>query len=265
MSLMDVRGVELYFERHGSGPRLLLLNGSGATLENAPIFTIFAGSFEVVAFDQRGIGRSALSAGPYAMADLAADALALADHLGWDRFRLAGVSFGGMVAQEIAVTAPERVVRMALLCTSPGGTGGSSYPLHKLATMNPEERAAVSAQLLDTRFTADWLADHDDDRALAMSMRQRTMVDRTEQVRRGEELQLDARRGHDVYDRLPRVTCPTLVASGRYDGIAPAANGSAIARQIPHATLRVYEGGHIFFGQDPAAIPDVLEFLLQED
>ena len=76
------------------------------------------------------------------MADYAADALALLDHVGWDRARVVGVSFGGMVAQELAVTAPERVERLALLCTSPGGAGGASYPLHELAALPEAERAA---------------------------------------------------------------------------------------------------------------------------
>jgi 3-oxoadipate enol-lactonase len=230
-------------------------------VENAALFTVFVESFEVVAFDQRGLGRSAFPITPYTMADLAADALALADHLEWEHFILAGVSFGGMVAQEIAVTAPPRVDRLALLCTSPGGAGGSSFPLHTLAELDPDQRTALSAQILDTRFTPDWLAGHEDDRALAVMMKERSTMDKSEKVRKGEELQLEARRGHDVYERLPGITCPTLVASGRYDGIAPVANGSAIAQQIPNATLRLYDGGHLFFIQDPHAFPEILEFL----
>ena len=262
MSSANINGTELYFERHGSGPSLLFLNGTGATVANAsPLLTVFARAFEVVAFDQRGIGRSALPDGPYTMADLAGDALDLADHLGWEHFRLAGVSFGGMVAQEVAVTAPDRLDRLALLCTSSGGAGGASFPLHELAGMDPAE---VSAQILDTRFTPDWLEHHDGDRALASLMAQRSTTDKSEDERKGEELQLGARRGHDVYDRLPRITCPTLVASGRYDGIAPAANGEAIAQQIPNATMRLFEGGHLFFLQDSLAFPAILHFLTSD-
>ncbi len=62
-------------------------------------------------------------------------------------------------------------------------------------------------------------------------------------------------------DRLHRVTCPTLVSGGRYDGIAPPANSAAIAARIPGAELRLYDGGHPFFIQDPAALPDVFAFL----
>ncbi|CAN5233338.1 hypothetical protein BH20ACT3_BH20ACT3_08820 [soil metagenome] len=63
--------------------------------------------------------------------------------------------------------------------------------------------------------------------------------ERTADERHGELAQLDARRHHDVWDRLDRIGCPTLVASGRYDGIAPPANGEAIAGRIPHAELRL--------------------------
>jgi pimeloyl-ACP methyl ester carboxylesterase len=85
-----------------------------------------------------------------------------------------------------------------------------------------------------------------------------------DETRRGELAQLDARSRLDVLDRLQRITCPTLVAAGRYDHIAPPENAEKIAALVPHADLRFYEGGHIFFLQDPQAIPDVMEFLAAE-
>jgi 3-oxoadipate enol-lactonase len=262
MPLARLNGAEIHYERIGAGPPLLFLNGTGATVANtAPFVTPFAEKCEVVAFDQRGLGRSTVPDEPYVMADLAADALALADLLEWEQFRLVGLSFGGMVAQELAVTTPDRIDRLALLCTSPGGAGGASFPLQTLADLDAAELARVSAQILDTRFTPDWLENHADDRALAALLGQRFTIEQTEDVRRGEELQLLARSRHDVFDRLPKITCPTLVASGRYDGIAPAANGAAIATQIPNATLQLFEGGHLFFVQDPSAMPEILDFL----
>jgi len=83
----------------------------------------------------------------------------------------------------------------------------------------------------------------------------------TDEQRRGARLQLEARRHHDVWDRLPKITCPTLVACGRFDGIAPPANSEAIAARMPQAELRTYEGGHAFVAQDRAALSDVLDFL----
>ena len=85
--------------------------------------------------------------------------------------------------------------------------------------------------------------------------------DETETQARGRLLQLQARKGHDVLDRLHQVSCPTLVGSGRYDDIAPVVNGHAIANRIPDATLHVYGGGHLFLAQDPSAWPDLAAFL----
>src|SRR4051794_12249987 len=160
----------LHSERRGEGPRLLFLNGSGATLvTSAPLIDAFVGHFDVLAFDQRGIGASldeGADLAPYAMADLAADAAGLLDDAGWETARVFGVSFGGMVAQELAVTRPERIERLGLFCTSPGGAGGSSHPLHELADLDPDERVARSVAVLDRRFSPEWLADHHLDRAI---------------------------------------------------------------------------------------------------
>ena len=261
-----VNDIELYYERRGEGPRLLFLNSSGATIATTELLIkLFTGDFDTLVHDQRGLGASAIPDGPYEMADYAADALALLDHVGWDRARVIGVSFGGMVAQEVAVTAPERVERLALLCTSPGGAGGPSYPLQELATLPEAEARDKGIQVLNTRFTPEWLATHDADRGLAEMMAARRGGTKTSDQRRGEAEQLGARSRHDVCDRLGRITCPTLVASGCYDGIAPPSNGEFIARHIPAAQLRMYEGGHAFFAQDRAAVPEVVAFLRGDD
>jgi pimeloyl-ACP methyl ester carboxylesterase len=262
---VTVNGIELYFERWGEGPPLLFLNGSGTTLDTTrPMIDPFAEHFEVVAHDQRGLGRSAVPPGPYSMAEYAADAAALLDHVGWETARVVGISFGGMVAQELAVTWPQRVERLALLCTSPGGAGGASYPLHELDRMPDAERVALRARLLDGRFTPEWLSDHPGDRAIVELVTSHEPPAPDSDVARGMAAQLDARSRHDVCARLSRIECPTFVASGRYDLTAPVANGEAIASRVPNAELRVYEGGHIFFMQDPQAYADTMEFLAGE-
>jgi len=262
MPSVSVNGIELYYGRAGHGPPVLFLNGSGSTLADvAPFIEVLAGHLDVVAHDQRGLGRSAIPRGPYTMADYAADALGLLDVVGWPACRVAGVSFGGMVAQELAVTAPERVERLALLCTSPGGAGGSSFPLHELHGLPPRRRDAASGRLLDSRFSEEWLATHPSDRVLADTVAKRHARAASDEVHRGEAQQLEARRHHDVWDRLGRVTCPTFVAAGRFDGIAPLSNSEGIVSAIAGATLHVYEGGHAFLAQDRRALPDVIDFL----
>jgi pimeloyl-ACP methyl ester carboxylesterase len=259
---LAANGLDLFYERLGSGPRLLFCNGSGSSIETSRVLIdVFAGQFDVAVHDQRGLGHTTVPPPPYEMADYAADAAALLDHLGWDRCRVVGISFGGMVAQELAVTWPERIERLALLCTSPGGPDSSSYPLHELADLPADERAAIGLRILDTRFTSEWLADHPGDRQLVELMAARQSTSKTDEQLAGEAAQLDARRRHDVRDRLARITCPTFVAAGRYDGIAPVANAEVIAAGIAGSELHTYEGGHAFFAQDHDAFPEIMTFL----
>jgi 3-oxoadipate enol-lactonase len=258
----QVNGTGLYWERTGSGPRLLYCNGSGTTLEAArPVLDLLAAEFDLLAWDYRGLGQSAPLTGPYTMADLAADAAGVLDMAGWATCRVLGVSFGGMVAQEFAVTYPERVERLALACTSAGGDGGSSYPLQKLLELPPDERAAAQLKLADSRWDQHWLDTHPADRALAERLAAGGQDRQDPAVAAAYQAQLEARAGHDVWDRLGAITCPALVGYGKYDGIAPPQNSVAIASRIRGAELRGYEGGHGFAFQDPAAFPEFEAFL----
>jgi pimeloyl-ACP methyl ester carboxylesterase len=254
--------VNLYFERGSTGPNVLFFNGSGATLEeSAPLIDAIREFACVVAHDQRGLGKTGIIDGPYTMAQYARDGAALLDHVGWRTCNVIGISFGGMVAQELAVTWPERVEKLVLLCTSAGGEAGSSYPLHELATKTPVERIAIGRLRYDTRFTDAFLAGNPFHRAIAEMLADRQRTPKSDLQRRGEALQLEARRGHDVADRLGWIRCPTLVMAGRFDGIAPAANSEAIAQRIPNARLRLYDGGHLFVLQDRRALLDIREFV----
>ena len=171
-----------------------------------------------------------------------------------------GLSFGGMVPQELAATYPERVERLALACTSAGGDGGSSYPLERLAGLPPQQRAAAQLMLADSRWDERWLAAHPADRALAerLAAGQRQP---DQAATAASKAQFEARAGHDVWGRLDAITCLALVGYGKYDGIAPAQNSAAIASRIRGARLRGYDGGHLFLFQDPAALPEFEAFL----
>lgn len=241
MTTIEVPGARLHVERAGEGPPLLSISGSGSDLSqgmsprNLPLRRVC----DTVGWDHRGLGLSDdLDEAQPTMATYAADALALAGSLGFQRFSVFGVSFGGMVAQHLAALAGDRVERLVLVCTSSGGAGGASYPLH--------ERPSDMAPLIDTRPET-----HDDIRSL---------LGLSEPREPGYTRQLEARRLHDAWDLLPTITATTLVMGGRYDGIAPPANSAALADRMG-AELRMYAGGHGFLWQDPAAWSDALEFL----
>lgn len=257
MSFFTSRGFPIHYEMVGSGSRVLFFNGSGASIEvSRPLIDLLAAHHTVLVHDQRGLGLTGVPEGPYEMADYAADATALLEHVGWDRTMVFGISFGGMVALEFAVTHPAIVERLYLACTSSGGDGGSSYPLHELALRTEEERRAMYPTLVDTRFDADWLRDHPNDAAL-LAPRPAP----TGRAAQGNGWQLDARSRHDVWNRLGAIDCPTFVASGRFDGIAPLDNGEKLAQAVSGARFEAYDGGHMFLFQDRRAFADLREFL----
>jgi 3-oxoadipate enol-lactonase len=115
--------------------------------------------------------------------------------------------------------------------------------------------------VLDRRFTPEWLAEQPVDKMIVDGFVERQLAEHSSDEARGLAEQLAARSHHDVVDRLGQITCPTFVASGRYDGIAPVANGELIASRVPDASLHVYEGGHLFVFQDPTALPEIIGFL----
>jgi 3-oxoadipate enol-lactonase len=264
----SANGVSLYYELQGAGERLLFISGTGGDLRRQPRLTdnpSFA-SFELLQFDQRGLGRSEVPPGPYSMAQYGDDAAGLLDAVGWGDCLVLGVSFGGMVAQELALRHPERVRRLVLACTSAGGAGGTSFPLQELVGVPPEEGLARRLQLLDTRWDAAWQeANPDTVKMMGEGFQLSQEAGQAADGPNGLLLQLEARSHHDTADRLGAIRCPTLVCAGRFDGIAPPENSEFLVQAIPGARLELFDGGHIFFMQDPAAFPAILAFLRGQD
>lgn len=270
MSLMvqviEANGLRFTVAVAGSGPRLLFLTGTGADLRAArtPVKSVLTERFEVLTFDQRGLGRSDKPDGPYRMCDYADDAVAILDALGWGSVALAGYSFGGMVAQEIAIRYPERVTRLALASCAAGGAGGSSYPIHELQELEPLARARAGIMITDRRITPAWIAAHPDEADQLISARlSRSTFDESEDAAAGLHHQIAARAEHDTYDRLGQITAPTLVLAGAHDGQALESVQRAMASQIANCEVRVIEGTHAMLWQNEETIEVISEFLLR--
>ena len=263
MPVAAVNGLSLYFERAGSGEPLLFISGTGGDLRNKP--NQFDGPlgkvFDMISYDQRGLGRSDKPDRRYTMADYADDAAALMESQGWDQAHVVGVSFGGMVAQELALRHPAKIRRLVLACTSPGGAGGSSFPFHEIGHLAGETRAKHLTPISDTRRDQAWATANPDVYAKLIEMTAADPFAGEPGRREGAERQLEARADHDTWERLPQITAPTLVVGGRYDGIAKPESLELMAGRIPGAELRFFEGGHMFMLQDRAAVPAMIEFL----
>src|SRR5213080_5515528 len=135
MATFRVGDDELYYERSGSGEPLLLIMGmSGTHLTwGEPFLDALRRDFEIAVYDHRGMGRSARTEPPFSIVDLAEDAVALLDELGWDSAHVIGISMGGMVAQELALRHPERIRTLTLGGTYCGGDG-SALASNKVTT-----------------------------------------------------------------------------------------------------------------------------------
>jgi len=150
-----------------------------------------------------------------------------------------------------------------LACPIAGGVGGASYPLHEMAALPTAERFRRQLAISDTRQTPQWQAAHPDAVARMWRFAQAAAeLGRDDPDRaRGAAWQLQARAGHDTWSRLPSLAIPVLLCAGRYDGIAPLSNMQAMAGRIAGSELRIYEGGHLFLLQDPAAYRDIVAWL----
>lgn len=263
MPIAPLNGLNIYFERAGDGPPLLFISGTGGDLRVQP--NVFASPlakrFDLLAYDQRGLGRTDKPDAPYSMAQYADDAAALLDHVGWDAVRVIGVSFGGMVAQELVLRHPRRVSRLVLACTSPGGAGGASYPFHEIGHLTGEARARHLLPISDTRRDAAWAAANPEEYEKLVALSAADPFAGEPGRAEGARRQLEARAGHDTWDRLPQIACPVLIAAGRYDGVALPETQSRMAERIPGAELRWFEGGHLFMLQDRSAYPAMIAFL----
>src|ERR1700683_459527 len=251
MPIAKLGAIELYYERAGQGAPLLFISGTGGDLRVKPnVFDgALANAFDVLAYDQRGLGRSSKPEVDYSMADYADDAAALLDHVGWPKAKVMGASFGGMVAQELVLRHPAKVEKLVLACTSPGGAGGASYPLHEIQHLKGEERARHMLAISDTRLGAAWAAANPEDYARFVALvadafagepGREVGLRRQLAARAGHDTwgRLRGGAGHDTWDRLQQIRCPVLIAAGRFDGIALPETQHRLAGRIAGASLR---------------------------
>lgn len=263
MSVASINGIDIYFERHGRAGGVPVLNISGSSGDlrvTRPDLSPLNDYFDVLHYDQRGAGQTSKPDIEYSMADYAQDAAEMILHAGWTKAQVVGTSFGGMVAMHLALARPELVKRLVLMCTSPGGLL-PSFPLHVLDELDVEAALELRLGLYDNR----WDPGADDPipglGSIYDFMVTQARVERSLEDQIGSRRQLAARADHDIARVLGNIGSETLVCAGEYDDLAPPKNSIALVDGIPNARLRVFQGGHFFWLQDPEAMPAIIEFL----
>jgi 3-oxoadipate enol-lactonase len=209
-------------------PAIVLVGSLGSDLRmwDAQVGPL-AERFRVVRFDTRGHGASAVPPGPYSLADLGEDVLALLDRVGIASASICGVSLGGVIAMWCAIHAPERVERLAV-CFSSAWFGPSEAWLKRAALVRAEGTAAVADAVV-----ARWLTDSTKRARPELVERLRAMIAATPDE--GYAACCEALAATDLRGRLGAIGAPTLAVSGSEDPATPPEHGRAIAAAIPGA------------------------------
>ena len=156
MPTVQANEIEIYYEEHGEGPPLLLIMGWGGNAATwKPQLPGLAERFHVIAFDNRGAGRTKAPDGPYTIAQMADDTAGLLDSLELPSAHVFGISMGGMVAQELALSHAERVRTLVLGCTSPGGPNAAG--VERLNEDIDTVRATEDADIANLEWFLDFL------------------------------------------------------------------------------------------------------------
>ncbi len=242
-------------------PPLLLCNGIGASLELLqPFVDALDPQRGVIRFDMPGIGGSPAPVIPYHLAASAPLLSGLLDQLGYQRADVLGISWGGGLAQQFALSRADRVRRLVLVATGPGALMVPAHPRVLLRMLTPRRHrdpgyaARIAGELYGGSVRKD--------PALARDLLHATT--RLGQAR-GYYYQLISSIGWTSLPRLPKMRQPTLILAGDDDPIIPLVNARIMHRLIPRSELHIYHGGHLELAADAERIAPVVDAFLDAD
>jgi pimeloyl-ACP methyl ester carboxylesterase len=266
MPIAKANGIEISYQTHGSGDPLILIGGFTMVKEAwAVLLKDLTRHFQVLIFDNRGVGGTTVPSEPFTIADMAADTVALMDALDIPSAHVFGVSMGGLIAQVLALDYPARVKKAALGCTTHGGRHAIQPEKEVMAALgrasdpkvSPEEAIRMRLPIIHSEA---FLRDYPE--------RVEALV--AESVKcfpspKGAAGQMGALGRFNVRDRLGDIRCPVLVVTGSEDRMMPPENSRLLAEGIRGAVLHVIEGaGHGFFHERPEEVSRLLTaFFLQ--
>lgn len=242
--------MRIAYEARGDGEPVILVHGLAYDRHGwGPLPDLLAPDFQVLLVDNRGVGESDAPPGPYTVEQMAADAVAVLDDAGLARAHVAGVSLGGFIAQEIALSYPDRVDRLVLFSTSPGGQ--NQYPMpaagldafRRFPTM---EREAGLRLMVENSLGARGVRERPDlvEEIYAYRLERAPAIE-------SWEAQFHAARIFDSYDRLGQISAPTLVVHGGADTVIDCRNGELLAERIAGARLHHVPGrGHLLVREE---------------
>jgi len=211
--VVHVRDIDMYYEVHGSGEPLVLIGGLASDISETTWLTEWcAKTHRVLAFDNRGAGRTDKPDAPYTVPMMADDTDALMEAVGMAHATVLGVSMGGRIALDLALEHPDRVARLILVSTT--------------ASVRPEHstRMEMLGMLSGLVFRGKY-----------------------PQPRYAFTHQREASRAYDCVDRLGEIHVPTTILHGRKDRVAPLREAERMRRGIADSHMVTFHSGHLFF------------------
>jgi 3-oxoadipate enol-lactonase len=265
MPYAEANGERLYYETCGRGDPLLCVMGLGADLTGWSLqLPLWSEHYRAIVFDNRDVGRSSYARAEYEVRDMATDTIALADALALERFHLLGISMGGAIAQEVALSAPQRVKTLTL-CVSYGGGGRWALERARLELQSSPRKSdeEVLDELLLLTFSE---ATYEQPGRIEM-MRNLIIEYPHRQRREGLLRQLSASARYEARDRLAGLKMPVNVIAAEQDLLVPVWKSRELAQLIAGARLSVVPGAaHAINVERPDELAElVLEFLRAAD
>ncbi len=260
-----INGVRTYYETHGKGQPLVLVQGFAGE-HHAWFFQVpaFRRYFRLIIMDTRGMGDTECSKEPYTIRTVADDVVSLMDMLDIPSAHILGLSLGGLVAQEIAITYPERVRKLVLGCTF-ASADVANASLESKRAFGVAGDSGEQVRNVDVDRLMDFMVSSAFNNPLYRGSIQLLRKIPVPVDPRGHIDQINAARGYSAIGRLHLIKAPTLVITGAADRLVPPENSEFLAAHIPGARLvKIPDGSHAFFMEKSGAFNrEVLKFLLE--
>ncbi|MEM3731384.1 MAG: alpha/beta hydrolase [Candidatus Bathyarchaeia archaeon] len=263
MPKVKVNDIQIYYEIRGEGFPLIMIMGLSGNVDwwDPRLILELSKKFKIVMFDNRGSGRTDISDRRYTIRLFADDTASLMDTLGVRQAHVLGFSMGGMIAQELVLNYPEKVVKLVLCSTNCGGANSiqpSAEILEMLAAdksgFSQEEIAKMTVPLL---LTEEFIKNNPGVVDILVKRILRAPISNEAFMR-----QLSAIMEFDTYERLPQIRVPTLILHGKKDVLVPPENAFILARAIPKAKLVYFENSaHGLMEEMDKVVKVLLDFL----
>ncbi len=263
MAIVKVGDINIEYYVEGSGPPLLTIMGLGgqASSWGEPVLEGLQRNFTTIRFSNRGTGATDKPADGYTIPQMAEDAAGLVESIGIEKAHVFGISMGGMIAQELVLNHPQRVLGLVLGCTNCGPAHSVTVPAETLNRFGQIMSLPVEEQIREfwnITVTPQFI---ESGAAFLNHIMELGMVTPTPMEAFGR--QFAAVQSFDSYERLPQIKSPTLIIQGDMDALVPMENAEVLHERIPGSRVRIVQGtGHCFFWEQPEeVVEEIVAFL----